>query len=152
MAIVKVLSGHYSVETSLLQSDYPYSFTLRCQRRCWIEYKHGKGYRFVTQTSNPKRPGTAWNTPKKSTYTRFGMVLYLDEQDHVQWTGVGSFDELPRYQSFLTTYGETLPAEGREELEDWIKIMTKRQERRVAGEHGPFLVSLGEFPKPISAD
>lgn len=148
--IVKILSGHCSQASALVQGDYPYSFTLRCQRRVWIEYKPGKGYRMVTQTSNPRRPGAVWNSPKKSTYARFGMVLYLDEQDHVHWTGVGGFESLDAYQQFLAEYGAILPAEGREELTDWIKIQTKYEERRAAGKTGAFTVTLGEFATPIA--
>ena len=59
MAVIEVLVGHTSPETAHVTIDYPYGFRLRCQRREWLEYKPKKGYRFVTQTSNPK-PGACW--------------------------------------------------------------------------------------------
>ena len=44
-----------------------------------LEYKPKKGYRFVSQTTNPKRPGKVWNKPKASTYSKLGGAMYLNE-------------------------------------------------------------------------
>jgi hypothetical protein len=46
----------------LSHQDYPYGFTLRCQKKVWIE-THPAGQRTVEMTQQPKRPGS-WNTPK----------------------------------------------------------------------------------------
>ena len=79
---LNILSGHTSPETAYLVDDYPYGFRLRCSIRYWLEYAYNKGCRIVSQTSNPKLPGTVWNKPKASTYTAFA-VLILDDQKHV---------------------------------------------------------------------
>ncbi len=65
---VKPLFGHTTEETAYLIEDYPYGFTLRCQKKVWIETDPKRGQRTVEMTSNPKRAGLHWNTPKKSTY------------------------------------------------------------------------------------
>lgn len=81
------LYGHVSSETAYLVEDYPYGFNLRCKMRCWIEYKPKKGFRFWTQTTNPKK-NNIWNKPKASTYVELSAAMYLDDQNHVQWIGV----------------------------------------------------------------
>lgn len=86
-----LLLGHTSPETAYLVDDYPYGFRLRCSIRYWIETaekgaKKGQ-QRFVSQTTNPKRPGDPWNAPKGSTYAAMAW-MYLDGNDHVQWTYV----------------------------------------------------------------
>ncbi len=68
MTLVTPLLGHTSEETAYLVNDYPYGFRLRCQIRYWMEYDKKRGFRFCSQTTNPKREGTHWNKPKKSTY------------------------------------------------------------------------------------
>ncbi|MGH3986847.1 MAG: hypothetical protein ACRDTZ_05960 [Pseudonocardiaceae bacterium] len=89
---VQVLNGHTGRETAYLVEDYPYSFKLRCKIRYWIETASkgvAKGQRrFMAQTTNPKRPGEVWNTPKASTYSPVA-VMYLDEVGHVQVWGAG---------------------------------------------------------------
>ncbi|HEX5522802.1 MAG TPA: hypothetical protein VFX53_05110 [Pedococcus sp.] len=88
---VRVLHGHTSEDTAYHVGDYPYGRVLRCQIRYWIETSHKgaqKGrQRFISQTTNPKAPGTVWNKPKGSTYTDL-VVMYLDSNNHVQWHGV----------------------------------------------------------------
>jgi hypothetical protein len=44
---------------------------LRCKIRYWLEFHPKRGFRFVSQTTNPKR-GNVWNKPKASTFMRFG--------------------------------------------------------------------------------
>jgi hypothetical protein len=81
MAIVTPLYGHYSEETAYLVNDYPYG-SLRCRIRYWIESDPKRGYRFVSQTENPKTG--RWNAPKKRTYSLLAENLYLDENGHVK--------------------------------------------------------------------
>lgn len=63
MAIKTPLYGHNSESTAYVIADYPYGFKLRCTMKVWLEYKEGKGFRMVTRTSNPKKPGI-WNNQK----------------------------------------------------------------------------------------
>lgn len=87
---VRVLQGHTTPETAYVVDDYPYGYRLRCKIRYWIETaekgaKKGQ-MRFMSQTTNPKVPGEVWNKPKASTYAALA-VMFLDSEDHVQWTG-----------------------------------------------------------------
>lgn len=106
MSVEKVLSGHVSPETAYLQTDYPYGFRLRCQIRYWIETnKHGS--RVVSQTTNPKKPGTVWNKPKASTYSPI-RVLFLDDNGHVQNDGLHLYAEPEKIEAFASTYAASL--------------------------------------------
>jgi hypothetical protein len=102
------LTGHSSQSSAHVTPDYPYSFRLRCQRLAWLEHKPGKGFRLVTQTSNPKRTGT-WNKPKASTYIDFAAALYLDTDGHVQWCGVGPYTSAQEALGFVSDFGEGYP-------------------------------------------
>jgi len=117
---MKVLSGHTSPDTAYLVDDYPYGFRLRCRIRYWLEYKAGKGFRFVSQTSNPKR-GHAWNKPKASTYCRFGGAMYLNDDGHVTWTGLTEYDDVHKLVKWREDFGVAMPVEGQEVLSDWIR-------------------------------
>lgn len=92
MTIVTALHGHTSQETAFLVEDYPYGFTLRCKYRCWIEHKPSYGYRFVSQTTNPKKSFEYWNKPKAGQYSKVAMGMYLDEKGHVQHTVIQAHD------------------------------------------------------------
>lgn len=84
---VTVLTGHAGPDTAYLVDDYPYGRVLRCQIRYWVDTRatgRSKGdQRFVSQTTNPKRPGTVWNAPKPSTYSAI-VAMYLDHIGHVK--------------------------------------------------------------------
>lgn len=97
------IKGHISVETAYMIDDYPYG-RLRCKRRVWLESDAKRGFRFVAQTENPKNG--RWNAPHKSTYTEVAACLYLDEQGHVQWTGVTPYTEAAIAFSFAQTFGK----------------------------------------------
>jgi hypothetical protein len=120
MITIRVLTGHTSPETAYECPDYPYGFRLRCKIRYWIEYRPGYGCRFVSQTSNPKRPGLVWNKPKASTYSRFGAALYLDENEHVQSTGLSEYCTAEQASAWLTTYGEGVPPAAQPILRKWV--------------------------------
>jgi hypothetical protein len=83
-----ILKGHTTPETAYVIADYPYGYRLRCTIRYWLEHAPGKGFRFWSQTTNPKKPGTVWNKPKASTYCKFGGCMFMDENNHVQWAGL----------------------------------------------------------------
>lgn len=101
---VQVLHGHTSQETAYLQDDYPYGRQLRCQRRIWLE-EATKGaargqFRFVTQTSNPKRNNDWNNKPHPSTYLDWAVLIRLPEKedrpdDYISWTGFGIWGPTP---------------------------------------------------------
>lgn len=89
--IVKVLTGHTSPETAYRVEGYPYGFRLKCSIRYWLEHNPKKGFRFCSQTTNPKKAVEVWNAPKKSTYSMLG-VMGINEEGHVTWTGCSIYD------------------------------------------------------------
>lgn len=127
-----VLTGHVSPETAYVVEDYPYGFRLRCRIRYWLEYKPGKGVRFVSQTTNPKR-GDAWNKPKASTYGRFGGAMYLDENGHVHWSALTEYTDGAEATAWLTSYGAGLPDAARKPAEDWAALKRAYDAARADG-------------------
>ncbi len=102
--IVTPLYGHDSEKTAYVVLDYPYGSWLRCQVRYWLEVSEQRGWRFVRQTSNPKKSALTWNAPKKSTYVDFAAAMYLDEKGHVQWTGIHRYSEPQAIREFIDTF------------------------------------------------
>ncbi len=129
MPIVQPLPGHFSATTAYVQADYPYGFKLRCERLCWLERHDRRGYRFVTQTSNPKKPGT-WNKPKMSTYTMLA-VMGLDEENHVVWTGCSVY-EFDKVQEFVAKYGHAFSAEQASDAASMLAAYTRHQARKAS--------------------
>jgi hypothetical protein len=101
----ELLKGHTSAETAYESPEsYPYGFTLRCKIRYWLEYKNGQGFRLVSQTTNPKKAGEVWNKPKASTYCIFSGAMFLDDESHVQWTGLGYGSTVEQCEAFIEKY------------------------------------------------
>lgn len=109
----KELHGHTSPETAYVVDDYPYGYTARTTIRYWLEHKPSKGYRLVSQTINPKTG--RWNKPKQSTYVEIAASMYLDDKGHVQWTGVGIYDEPGQVEQFIKDF----PHAGTKRLKVW---------------------------------
>ena len=110
--MLKPLTGHTSPETAHVTEDYPYGFRLRCRRREWLEFSPKKGFRFCTQTTNPKVAGERWNVPKKSTYTMLA-VMGTDEEGHTSWTGCSIYD-FDKLEAFQQAYGAAFGPEQRD--------------------------------------
>lgn len=117
---MEILKGHVSPETAYVVDDYPYGFRLRCKIRYWLEFHPKRGFRFVSQTSNPKRPGLVWNKPKASTYCRFGGAMYLNGDGHVRWVGLTEYSNGAEAKAFADKYGAGVPEAGRELLNKWV--------------------------------
>lgn len=115
-----ILKDHTSPETAYVVADYPYGFRLRCKIRYWLEYQPKRGFRLVSQTTNPKRPGEVWNKPKASTYAQFGGCMYLDEAGHVQWAGLSEYSSGAEASAWRDQYGEGVPAVGHATLNKWV--------------------------------
>jgi len=98
----KPLYGHTDPNSAYVVDDYPYGFKLRTQAKFWLEFNSGKGYRFLSQTMDPKTG--RWNKPKASTYLKFAGAMYLDEKGHVQWTGLGEYSEAAQMSEFLSDF------------------------------------------------
>ncbi len=117
---MKLLFDHVSPETAYVVDDYPYGFRLRCKIRYWLEFKPKVGFRLVSQTSNPKKPGLVWNKPKASTYAKFGGAMYLDEANHVHWAALGEYSNGAEAKSWQETYSAAVPEAGRPTLNQWV--------------------------------
>lgn len=102
--VMTILKGHTTPDTAYTVADYPYGFRLRCKIRYWLEVDKKRGVRLVSQTINPKR-GDVWNKPKASTYSRFGGCMYLDANQHVQWSGLSQYGDAAEVTAWLETYG-----------------------------------------------
>jgi hypothetical protein len=101
----KPLYGHTSPETAYVVDDYPYGFRLRCKIRYWVEFKAGKGYRFCSQTTNPKiADREVWNKPKASTYALVAACMFLDSSDHVEWSALTEYSEAEKCLEFLSDF------------------------------------------------
>ena len=131
---MKLLSGHISPETAYVVEDYPYGFRLRCKIRYWLEYKAKKGFRFVSQTTNPKKPGEVWNKPKASTYSLFGGAMYLNEKGHVTWSALSEYSGGMETKAWANKYGEAVPEAGREMFARWVAAKIAYDENRNSGD------------------
>jgi hypothetical protein len=125
---------HTSAETAYVVNDYPYGFRLRCKIRYWLEHHPKRGFRFVSQTTNPKRDNATWNKPKASTYVRFGAAMYLDDAGHVQWAGLSEYCSGAEAQAFLDTYGAAVPEAGLPLLRKWVAAKVAYDANRESGD------------------
>lgn len=116
---MKILTGHISHDTAYVVDDYPYGFRLRCSIRYWLEYNPKRGFRLVSQTSNPKK-GNLWNKPKASTYARFGGCMFLDDEGHVHWSALTEYSDGAEAKAWRDQYGEGVPEAGRDTLNRWV--------------------------------
>jgi hypothetical protein len=142
---MKLLPGHVSPETAFLVEDYPYGFRLRCQIRYWIEFNPKRGFRFWSQTTNPKRPGVVWNNAKASTYYRFGGAMILDASDHVQFVGLSEYSDAAQAKAFQESYGAAVPEAGQPILNKWVAAKAAYEAARKDGD--PLSVGLAEASK-----
>lgn len=100
---MKLLVGHVSEETAKIVEDYPYGFVLRCRIRYWIEHRKGMGFRFCSQTLNPK--SGKWNSPKRGIYVPLAIMTEEEPEDNN-----------PGYISYIS-----LPS-GLEPAERWLEL------------------------------
>ena len=101
------LAAAVSPETAVTVQDYPYGFRLRCTLRAWVEFRKGKGFRYCTQTSTPKRPGT-WNAVKAGTYSRVCMAIVQDENGHIGPVALSEYSDLNDYAAFNARAADNL--------------------------------------------
>ena len=125
------LTGYTSADTAFTVPDYPYGFRLRCQIRYWIETtKHGQ--RVVSQTTNPKRPGTVWNKPKVSTYTPL-RVLFIDPATgYVENAALSIYATTAQIASFEALYGAALTSDRDQAILRGIKAVAAQMDAREA--------------------
>lgn len=96
MEILNIVSG---VQES---DDYPYG-RQTCHITFQTEFKAKKGFRFVTQTTNPKTGRI--NKPKRSTYSDF-MCLHRAENGHIKNFSMSlhGYGDIAQMVEFLTLH------------------------------------------------
>lgn len=123
---MKPLYGHSCAETAYLVNDYPYG-RLRCEIKFWLESDVKKGVRFCSQTVNPKNGRV--NAPRKSTYARWAGCMYLDEQLHVQWRGLGEYTKPEEILLFMQDF----PGADYSILQNFLKLALPQMKARAEG-------------------
>ena len=132
---MKHLIGHVSPETAFLIDDYPYGFRLRCKIRYWLEYKPGFGYRFVSQTTNPKTSVEVWNKPKPGIYYPLAVMVQHEanakgiKEVHCEVVTPGRVEEL--LESFIALHSEALQGEQEQRvIKTWHAVIERVNARR----------------------
>jgi hypothetical protein len=135
------LYGHTSEATAYVVADYPYGFRERTQIRYWLEAKPKKGWRFVSQTMNPKT--SRWNKPKASTYIEWAAAMYLDEKGHVHWDGVGQYSDDEKILAFVNTF----PGADMRELRKIVPAKLRYLKDRISGR---IVMTINDVKQPMS--
>lgn len=155
-----LLVGHISPETAYTVEDYPYGFRLRCRIRYWLEGNPKRGYRWCSQTTNPKRAEERWNAPKKSTYSRIAAVMFLNADQHVKWCSFPDHaDNIEDMRAWVARHGDALTKEMHGSILLFFKVKERFEARR-AEEHAkgntnwPFAPSnspesTAKHPEPV---
>lgn len=123
------LYGHISPETAHVVEDYPYGFRLRCKIRYWLESHPKRGFRFCSQTTNPKRAGEPWNNPKASTYTLLAACMYRNDEGHITWDGLSEYSDAAQVLAFCQKY----PGADLSRLLDWATLKACYEDQSIAG-------------------
>jgi hypothetical protein len=135
------LYGHTSEATAYLVDDYPYGFRERTQIRYWLEAKPKKGWRFVSQTMNPKT--NRWNKPKTSTYIEWAAAMYFDDKGHVHWDGVGPYSDDQKILAFIATF----PGADLRELRKVVPAKLRFLKGRISGD---LVMTINSVKQPMS--
>jgi hypothetical protein len=144
-SVQKPLYVHDSKESAYVVDDYPFGFRLRCKIRYWVEFAPKKGYRMVSQTTDPRKTVEVWNNPKASTYALLAGNLYLDSQDHVQCSRLTEYSKAEECAEFV----EDFPKADLKMLKPWVFQKIKYCYMMITGK-AHWTVN-GE-PKPTSDD
>lgn len=141
----KPLYGHDSFATAYTVTDYPYGFKLRTEIRYWLEESPKLGWRFVSQTKNPKTG--KWNAPKKSTYVELAGCMYLDEKGHVSWTGLGVLSDPSKVLEFVQRF----PKADLSKIGPWALKKIKSYQQFASGE-ASWTTTVNGVRQPKSED
>jgi hypothetical protein len=144
-----VLYDHTSEDTAYVVENYPYGRD-RTLMRYWMEYKKGKGYRFVSQTLNPKTK--QWNKPSASTYSDALVMVKLDSNGHIvslsptSWLTAETIQKLRHYGQGYSqeTLGE-IRAKAMASLGYSTKVLNYKKQTGFTG------ITINGEPQPIRA-
>lgn len=142
----KPLYGYTGPNDAYVVDDYPYGY-LRTQIRYWLEKNPSKGFRFVSQTVDPKTG--RWNKPKASTYARLGAAMYLDDRGHVTWYGVTEYTDAKDVGEFLTEF----PGADKTFLKVWVPMKVKYYQKLLeVNSQGMSGWSINNVPQKVTGD
>lgn len=141
--IARVLRGCVNAETAFVQPDYPYGARLRCKRRNWLEFKAKQGFRYVSQTSDPKVPAGVerWNKPKAGTYTFLSVLVLTDEHTtpspereptSVSSFGIGPNDSEDALHAFMAAFGDDMD-DNQKKQADFLRLLIPRYGTKKTG-------------------
>lgn len=138
------LYGHTSEDTAYVVDSYPYG-GLRCRIKFWIEQHPTRGFRFVSQTENPKT--LRWNNPKKSQYSLLGECLYLDENNHVKAKALTEYSGVKDILEYLENFPDA-------PISNNLTAFVLRSKQIIARTaRGEAIISIGGVPqKPNVSD
>lgn len=112
----EIIYGHTDENTAYVVDDYPYGRD-RTLMRYWLEYKKNRGYRFVSQTLNPKTK--RWNNPHASTYDTYLLMLRLFSDGHIHSTRPISYSPLDTIRH-IRAYGQSYRPEVWGEIKGYL--------------------------------
>lgn len=140
------LYGYHNASTAYVVDDYPYGFHARTKIRYWLETGAGKkGFRFVSQTMNPKNG--LWNKPKASTYAPLAGAMYLDEKGHVEWSGLTEYSGAADVITFLRDF----PAADKVFLKQILPMKVRYHKKQVEmNERGESAWSINGVPTTLT--
>jgi hypothetical protein len=139
----QALYNHHSPETAYMVDDYPYGRKLRCRIRYWLESGGSKGFRFCSQTEDPRN--LHWNNPKKSTYMPLAACMFLDEQHHVTWNGLSEYSDGGKVLDFVKTFPHA----------DYsiLKVFTKHKIKYLElAAQGKAVWTINGVPQPVTEE
>ena len=139
----KPLYGHTDMNSAYMVDDYPYGRQLRCRIRYWLESDAKKGFRFVSQTEDPR--SLRGNNPKKSTYADLGGCMYLDGKGHVQWGGCTIYSKAADVMEFVKDF----PGADFKLLKPWAK---KKAEYYLKYAEGKVTMTINGVPQKQSEE
>jgi hypothetical protein len=124
----RILRGHVSFDTAYVQSDYPWGFKLRTERRVWIETAQkgaGKGkQRLMVQTKDP-RTGR-WCAVKAGVYAeRVTLLEEVANPGYLTWINT----TLWHVDEFLALWGAHLTTDESKALGDLSSVVKALNER-----------------------
>ena len=131
--MLKLLIGHISPETAYVVEDYPYGFRLRCEIRYWLEYTPKRGVRLWSQTGKSLAGGLVpvWNKPKASIYCRLGGAMFLDNEGHVQWSGLTEYSTAAESIAWRDEFGSANHPACAAVTDAWIQAKLSYENRKV---------------------
>lgn len=137
------LYEHTNEQNAYLIDSYPYG-QLRCKIKFWLESHPRRGFRAMSQTQNPKN--NKWNAPRKGTYYILGGCMYLDDNNHVQYSMLSEYSKSQEILEFIQKF----PQADLSKLKTWIKA--KKALNNAISQGTPIFRINGILKKPSETE